>query len=228
MTFNENANRETLIGDEYITDTINPVPRRSFIETKLFNGVLLYHTPYNGYWVSECGDVYSDRNTKITHKMTQYLSDGRYLSVYLYMGDGRKSRKKMRVHRLMMETFYGICPKKYSVDHKDGVKTNNHISNLRYITQQDNVRRVCCGKSKVLTYKSVCFILDDKEHHFNTITDFMKIVEGGRTLYEKIKLNTTQGEQFSRYIILDFENTEEHLFVRAKSNENFVRLRDYP
>lgn len=48
-------------------------------------------------------------------------------------------RKNFRAHTLVMQTFVGI-PKEYEVVcHNDDIKTNNHISNLRYDTQLENM-----------------------------------------------------------------------------------------
>lgn len=51
--------------------------------------------------------------------------------------------KSYRVHCLVMNTFYPM-PKKvgydknYTINHKDGNKTNNHIDNLEWCTQSEN------------------------------------------------------------------------------------------
>jgi hypothetical protein len=55
------------------------------------------------------------------------------------LSDVNKKRRNFRSHTLVMQTFVGI-PKEYEiVCHNDDVKTNNHISNLRYDTQESNM-----------------------------------------------------------------------------------------
>ena len=43
------------------------------------------------------------------------------------------------IHRIVMEAFAGPCPEGKEVNHKDGVKSNNHLENLEYLTPQENV-----------------------------------------------------------------------------------------
>jgi hypothetical protein len=45
------------------------------------------------------------------------------------------------VHQMVAECYIGPCPDGYEVDHIDGNKKNNHISNLRYLPKEDNIRR---------------------------------------------------------------------------------------
>lgn len=47
--------------------------------------------------------------------------------------------KIMKKHRVIMEAFYGKS--NLTVDHIDGDKTNNSISNLEYVTNAENIRR---------------------------------------------------------------------------------------
>lgn len=57
--------------------------------------------------------------------------------------NGEKIHKRFSVHRLMMQLFVGIHKdeKKCYVDHIDNDPTNNNISNLRWVTQSENVQR---------------------------------------------------------------------------------------
>ncbi|CAK0865450.1 unnamed protein product [Prorocentrum cordatum] len=55
-------------------------------------------------------------------------------------GDRRKS---FYVHRIVARTFHGPCmlPGKWQVHHKDGIRTNNHIENLEFVTCSENIRQ---------------------------------------------------------------------------------------
>lgn len=62
---------------------------------------------------------------------------------------GVNKRKNMLVHRLVGYAFLGLTDN-LQIDHIDGVKTNNHIENLRVVTHSGNMRghRGSYGKSK--------------------------------------------------------------------------------
>ena len=45
------------------------------------------------------------------------------------------------IHRIVAETFLGSIPEGYDVDHIDGDKSNNSVTNLEIVTHQENMRR---------------------------------------------------------------------------------------
>lgn len=48
--------------------------------------------------------------------------------------------KQGRVHTLVAEAFIGPRPEGCEVDHIDGNRQNNHVSNLRWVTPKENIR----------------------------------------------------------------------------------------
>lgn len=50
------------------------------------------------------------------------------------------THKSVRVHHLVAEVFLGKRPEGYVINHKDGNKKNNVLSNLEYVSQQDNIK----------------------------------------------------------------------------------------
>ena len=47
-------------------------------------------------------------------------------------------RKALKVHILVMLAFVGERLDEMEVNHKDGIKTNNHVDNLEYCTSSEN------------------------------------------------------------------------------------------
>ena len=87
---------------------------------------------YEGvYAVSEEGRVFNlKRGVEITpHDI------GGYLCVKLRIDN---KIKNYRVHRLVFEAFKGRIISNLVIDHIDGDKHNNHISNLRQISSREN------------------------------------------------------------------------------------------
>jgi hypothetical protein len=60
-----------------------------------------------------------------------------YLHVVLY---SRGVMYQHAVHRLVTAAFIGPCPPGQQVNHRDGHKLNNALTNLEYVTPKENVR----------------------------------------------------------------------------------------
>ena len=60
-----------------------------------------------------------------------------YLTVGLFV---RQAVKRVGVHRLVVAAFYGVIPKGREVNHLNGNKTANHVSNLEIVTPSENRR----------------------------------------------------------------------------------------
>lgn len=86
---------------------------------------------YNGkYLIDECANIYSN----VTSKFLSKNKDG---SGYFMVKIGSVNKK---VHRLMAITFLKNPRSKSQVNHRDGNKENNHISNLEWVTPKENIR----------------------------------------------------------------------------------------
>lgn len=85
---------------------------------------------FYGYYISLNGDVYSLK-TK-TKKKQSYSKKG-YRRVNL-------SGSTQNVHRLVAKTFILNVNKEDTVNHKDFNKENNHVSNLEWVSNKDNLK----------------------------------------------------------------------------------------
>lgn len=96
---------------------------------------------YDGYEASSLGrvrsvDRYDKRGVLLKGRVLKPTRDRGYSRVNLSV-KGKRFEKK--VHRLVMLTFRGesLLP----VDHRDGNKDNNCLSNLEYVTARENLHR---------------------------------------------------------------------------------------
>jgi hypothetical protein len=108
-------------------------------------------TRFDGYYVSEDGEVWTEFNRytgkkENLRKVNQHLRGGgsenhRYMSVNISIkNENEKTIKQIRyyTHRLIAETLIEN-PKNYSeVDHIDRNKKNNSVTNLRWIDGYEN------------------------------------------------------------------------------------------
>ncbi|MGE0289327.1 MAG: NUMOD4 motif-containing HNH endonuclease [Bradyrhizobium sp.] len=62
-----------------------------------------------------------------------------YLQMQFWAGRTKRERIRL-VHHLVMEAFIGQRPEGMTVNHKNGLKTDNRLANLEYCTQAENNR----------------------------------------------------------------------------------------
>jgi hypothetical protein len=86
------------------------------------------------YLVSSAGDVYSNKKRRQLKKVNHSIG---YLRTSLTDKSGE--RKTPYIHVLVAMAFLGERKVGYEVNHKDGNKKNNDISNLEYLTRKDNL-----------------------------------------------------------------------------------------
>lgn len=90
------------------------------------------------------------------------LTPAGYLTVYLTMPIGK--RKTHYIHRMVTDVYLKNTTKGLTVNHKNGVKTNNHIDNLEMMTYSENLRHAAdvlkVHRSFTLAYKEVLEIRD--------------------------------------------------------------------
>jgi hypothetical protein len=92
------------------------------------------------YKIDQYGVVYS----KSGKPLKQHSTERGYSYIRLCM-NGNVSKK--RVHRLVAETFIPNPRHLPEVNHLDGIKSNNHVSNLEWCTRKQNMEHA----SNVLT-----------------------------------------------------------------------------
>lgn len=117
---------------------------------------------YSKYSVNSDSEVF---NVKTGRKLKQFLCGikrAQYFCVKLYNDEGSKTFK---VHRLVVEAFVSAVPEGLCVNHKDGNKLNNTLSNLEIVSYSENTqhakdtglaKRILSEEQVVSICKTIC------------------------------------------------------------------------
>ena len=87
------------------------------------------------YQVSDLGHIRNTQTSKILQPVK--FMNGR---LYVTLSSGGFQRK-CTVHGLVAAAFLGSCPPEHEVTHKNGDYTDNSVTNLEYVTRQENQKR---------------------------------------------------------------------------------------
>lgn len=110
------------------------------LETEEWRPVVGYEGVYS---VSNLGRVRREKKApgaRIGRILKQHFGNSGYLGTSLCV-DGQEIRYE--VHTLVCSAFIGPKPKGKNVNHIDGIKYNNKLENLEYLTFKENHRHAC-------------------------------------------------------------------------------------
>lgn len=114
----------------------------------------------------EVHDLYGRRRRDVLEKqLSLKLCGSGYLKASF--NDPKIGKKGMMVHRLVAIAFIQNPHNKREVNHKDGNKLNNHVSNLEWCTPSENMRH--CTDSQLRVYSPV--LNTETGIFYNTITE---------------------------------------------------------
>jgi len=141
-----------------VMKNVESLPGEYFTPVIFYDGRVL---PW--YYISNYGRLYSIRYERL---MSYYLDEGGYYRVSITISEDGKTIFT-GVHKLVLMSF---CPIKESFrfipNHKDGVKTNNYIGNLEWLTVSANTRHALdnglCGY--IGTDNPRSYITDEQVH----------------------------------------------------------------
>ena len=122
--------------------------------------------------------------------------------------DGKSYHK--RLHQLVMEAWGTPKPKgKYVIDHIDGNKLNNNISNLRWLTQRDNIMNSDYYRNGTRSKKIEKYKFPKKQVYvndilFNSFWEACKYIKSCIEIKQSVK-NLCDRMYFRRKNIFGFE-----------------------
>ena len=114
---------------------------------------------YPKYEISNCGTI-KNYTTKRILKTT--VSPRGYSFIKL---SNDVNSKNCCIHKLVAECFLENPDNKPQVDHIDGNKLNNNISNLRFVTRSENGMNRLKAKNNNSGYTGICYDKSHKQFH---------------------------------------------------------------
>lgn len=123
---------------------------------------------FPGYYVTDSGDVYSrktynNQNGRI-RKLKPSITQNGYLRICL---QNKGIKKLFFVHRLVADVFMPNLSGHTEINHKNGVKSDNSVRNLEWISHRENIKHAYSVLKKG-TRKVLCV---EKNQTFNAIVD---------------------------------------------------------
>ncbi len=100
-------------------------------KTLIYNGIM-----YEQFEVSNDGQL---RNVKTDTIYRQATGGKGYRQVCVSLGS-KSNKKVFKIHKAVAEVFIPNPDNKREVNHKDGDKDNNNVSNLEWATPSENVQ----------------------------------------------------------------------------------------
>ena len=94
---------------------------------------VIYNNQETSYSVSDIGEV---RNDKTGYILKSAIQQG-YAHVTIYID---KKPKRVKIHRLVATAFIPNLDNKPYVNHKDGIRSNNNVNNLEWVTASENTQ----------------------------------------------------------------------------------------
>ena len=151
------------------------------------------------YEVSESGKIRSLEYDEIVNgihvhrypkELKQYLNQDGYYMTKL------RDNKRHSIHRLVAEAFIGTTDSSLEVDHIDGNRTNNHYTNLRFVTHRENIQHTIelgnrlVGNTRSKNYNAKPVKLIDEygsEHCFDCMMDACGYIKNNHNIPTSIE-----------------------------------------
>lgn len=122
---------------------------------------LLTYDPETGklFWLNRTSDMFTDGKHSAKHSCEKWNS--RYAGSEAFTSVNRQGyrcgsidNKQYKAHRIAWTIYFGCAPFD-QIDHIDGNRTNNRISNLREVSNRQNSMSSALGKNNTSGYAGV-------------------------------------------------------------------------
>ena len=153
---------------------------------------------YTNYYITEDGKVYSKKFDKM-RELKPFKNEKGYLKISLNKNGKRNSH---RISRLVALTYIPNPLNLTDVDHRDCDKTNNHISNLEWVTHSENIKRA---------KKNDLYLKGEKHPNVKLTQEQVKWIRENYIPYHKELGTRALGRKF------DISHTQIKLIIKNKN-----------
>lgn len=142
--------------------------------------VLFEKTKYTKYYITEKGEFYSFCAYQRKGKMEKRKVSLNKKRGYVY---ARTNSGNYQVHRLVASAFIDNPESKYTINHKNGIKTDNRVENLEWATMKENVEHsIKNGTTKQMRKNegNIKYTNNQCKHVIKRVKSGMKYKEAGK------------------------------------------------
>lgn len=144
---------------------------------------------FPNYQIYNDGRIYSKNCKSFMKKIVDKTTGYEIITLY-----NKGFKKTIKVHRLVAKYFCDNPFNKKQVDHIDRCRTNNHYTNLRYVTNQENQYNIGYKKNNKLKEKNIC--KKKNRYEVSMIRNNLKYNKTVKTLEEAINLRNIMSSMF--------------------------------
>jgi hypothetical protein len=137
---------------------------------------------FQGYEISNWGRVKSYKHDKINGRLLSICVNRDGYS-YVVLRDAEKQKNYKTIHQLVARAFILNSDNKSQVNHIDGDKQNNTISNLEWVTPQENTLHAYNNGLRTDDFKTKAVAQIDTDGVVLTVFDSLKEAAERLNLY---------------------------------------------